>query len=123
MENGTLIVGEGGTIKDATVVVDGPRIADAGTGVRPPSGAKDVVNCSGKTIMHGLMDCHAHLLSVQELDNQPEMEWRAMLRARDAKPLLQSGFTTGKDGWTFGYLNVKLRDAINNGWIPGPRTR
>ena len=121
LENGLVVIGDGRTIKDATLVVEGSRIVELGAGVKPPHDAKKIHDCTGKTIMPGLMDCHAHLFSVLELGGQPEIETRAMLGARDARTLLRAGFTTVKDAGTFNYLNVKLRDAINTGWLVGPR--
>ena len=57
-----LIVGDGRVIENATVVVDGARIAQAGgaADVRVPAGAARV-SLAGKTVMPMLIDTHVHL--------------------------------------------------------------
>jgi imidazolonepropionase-like amidohydrolase len=61
-EGARLIVGDGGVIERATVVVEGARIAQAGptADVRVPAGATRV-NLAGKTVMPMLIDTHVHL--------------------------------------------------------------
>jgi imidazolonepropionase-like amidohydrolase len=61
-EGARLIVGDGRVIENATVVVDGPRIAQVGGAgeVRVPAGATRV-SLAGKTIMPMLIDTHVHL--------------------------------------------------------------
>jgi imidazolonepropionase-like amidohydrolase len=61
-EGGRLIVGDGRVIENATVVVDGARIAQAGApaDVRVPAGAARV-SLAGKTVMPMLIDTHVHL--------------------------------------------------------------
>ena len=66
-EGARLIVGDGSTIENATLVVDGARIAQAGaaTAVRVPAGAMRV-NLAGKTVMPMLIDTHTHLGRTRE---------------------------------------------------------
>jgi imidazolonepropionase-like amidohydrolase len=61
-EGARLILGDGGVIERATVVVEGARIAQAGptADVRVPAGATRV-NLAGKTVMPMLIDTHVHL--------------------------------------------------------------
>jgi imidazolonepropionase-like amidohydrolase len=61
-EGGRLIVGDGRAIENATLVVDGARIVQAGAAadVRVPAGAKRV-NLAGKTVMPTMIDTHTHL--------------------------------------------------------------
>lgn len=61
-EGARLIVGDGRVIENATLVVDGAKIAQAGaaTDVRVPAGATRV-NLTGKTLMPMLIDTHVHL--------------------------------------------------------------
>jgi imidazolonepropionase-like amidohydrolase len=68
-EGARLIVGDGGApIENATLVVDGTRIAQAGRAadVRVPAGAARV-NLTGKTVMPALIDTHVHLSPTREL--------------------------------------------------------
>jgi len=83
----------------------------------------------------GLIDAHTHLLS--EMDgtkvNEQDLEMlrivttqstaeRALLGARLAREELESGITTVRDLGNSGVNgDVALRDAINRGWLPGPR--
>ena len=61
-ENARLIVGDGTTIENGTLVVDGARIAQAGqaSSVQAPAGARRI-NLSGKTVMPMIIDTHVHL--------------------------------------------------------------
>ena len=61
-EGARLIVGDGRVIENATLVVDGARIAQVGqtADVRVPAGATRV-DLAGKTVMPMLIDTHVHL--------------------------------------------------------------
>jgi imidazolonepropionase-like amidohydrolase len=59
-EGARLIIGDGRVVESATIVVDGARIAQAGTGVNVPAGATRV-SLAGKTVMPALIDTHVHL--------------------------------------------------------------
>jgi len=61
-EGARLIVGDGRVIENATLVVDGTKIAQAGAAadVRVPAGATRV-NLAGKTVMPMIIDTHVHL--------------------------------------------------------------
>jgi len=61
-EGARLIVGDGRVIENATLVVDGAKIVQAGAGVQAPAGAKRV-NLAGKTVMPMIIDTHVHLSS------------------------------------------------------------
>ena len=66
-EGARLIVGDGRVIENATLVVDGARITQAGAAadVRVPAGAKRT-NLAGKTVMPMIIDTHVHLSSGRE---------------------------------------------------------
>ncbi len=66
-EGARLVVGDGRVIENATLVVDGARIAQAGAAadVRVPAGAKRV-NLAGKTVMPTMIDTHTHLSQTPE---------------------------------------------------------
>ena len=92
-----------------------------------------VVDLGRAAALPGLIDCHAHLLDAMDpgsssADNliltltKQSPAKRALLGAAMAREMLEAGFTTvrnvghsGIDG------DVSLRDAIRNGWLPGPR--
>jgi imidazolonepropionase-like amidohydrolase len=64
-EGARLIVGDGRTIENATLVVDGNKIAQAGANVQAPAGAARV-NLAGKTVMPMIIDTHVHLSPTRE---------------------------------------------------------
>ena len=59
-ENVRLIVGNGSVVENATLVIDGNKIVQAGQGVSVPAGATRV-NLAGKTVMPAIIDTHVHL--------------------------------------------------------------
>jgi imidazolonepropionase-like amidohydrolase len=123
-----LDVKNGRAIKPAEVLVEGERIVDAGTSVKHPPGA-EVIDLGDRTLMPGLIDAHVHLFlhpgaedlqTVQE--SVPQRTITATLAARDD---LMAGFTAERDMGTegAGSADTAVRDAINEGKIPGPRLR
>src|ERR1700757_4548150 len=59
-EGARLIVGDGRVIENATLLMDGTKIVQAGAGVSVPADAKRV-SLAGKTVMPALIDSHVHL--------------------------------------------------------------
>ena len=64
-EGARMIVGDGRVVDNATLVVDGARIVQAGAGVQAPAGATRV-NLAGKTVMPMIIDTHVHLSGTRE---------------------------------------------------------
>ena len=112
-----------------TVVVSGDRIAAAGPDAVIPAGAR-VIALPGATLLPGLIDAHSHLL-LHPYDEAPwedqvlreSMTLRVARAVVHARRTLEAGFTTLRDLGTegAGYADVGLRDAIDQGIIPGPR--
>jgi imidazolonepropionase-like amidohydrolase len=113
------------------VVVRGDRIAGAGpaSSVAVPAGAREVV-LAGRTLMPGLIEGHSHLL----LHPYNETPWndqvlRESLAYRTARAVvhadatLMAGVTTVRDLGAEGaaYADIGLKQAIDDGVIPGPR--
>jgi imidazolonepropionase-like amidohydrolase len=125
---GTLIDGTGGApIKNAVILVQGGRITGVGAGVAVPGGAT-VIDLSGFTVLPGFIDAHVHLAgrTIGDGDWQhsrlTEMPSQlALLGAAHAQQTLEAGFTTVRVVGSAAYGDVALRNAINAGWIPGPR--
>lgn len=64
-EGARLIVGNGSVVENATLVIDGNKIVQAGQGVAVPAGATRV-NISGKTVMPAIIDTHVHLSPIRD---------------------------------------------------------
>ena len=124
-----LDVRSGVLLPDQVVVVSGNRIAAVGpaAAVEIPANAT-VVDLSQTTVLPGLIDVHTHLTSVvsDTADNAfplkktgAEMALQGVANARDT---LAAGFTSVRDvGPARAFVDVALRDAIEQGLIPGPR--
>ncbi|HKI13032.1 MAG TPA: amidohydrolase family protein [Candidatus Acidoferrum sp.] len=110
------------------ILVYGDVIAEVGPKVTHPSGA-EIMDLGNTTLLPGLIDAHVHLFlhpgaedlqTVQE--SVPQRTIMATLAARDD---LMAGFTAERDMGTegAGSADTAVRDAINQGQIPGPRLR
>src|SRR5947199_9141116 len=64
-EGARLVVGNGSVVENATLVIDGNKIVQAGQGVAVPAGATRV-NLAGKTVMPAIIDTHVHLSPIRE---------------------------------------------------------
>jgi imidazolonepropionase-like amidohydrolase len=113
------------------VLVTGNRIVAAGprAQISAPSGAT-TINLPGTTLMPGLIDAHSHVLlhpyNETSWNDQVLHESLALRTARAVNHLratLMAGFTTLRDLGTegAGYADVGLKQAVNQGIIPGPR--
>jgi imidazolonepropionase-like amidohydrolase len=109
----------------AVTVVDGriAGIADART-IRFGSSVKHIA-LPGKTILPGLIDMHVHLTSLAEIGGYRTYQytdsfWGAVGVANAAKTL-NAGFTTVRNVGSADFQDVGLREAIDEGYIPGPR--
>lgn len=117
--------------RDWVVVVRGEKIESAGpaSGLQVPTGAK-TVDLPGLTLLPGLIEAHSHVLlhpySETVWNDQVAKESLSLRVARATNHLrntLQAGFTTIRDLGTEGaeYADVGLKQAVQQGIIPGPR--
>ena len=125
-----------GTVVDNPVIVlRGSRIVSVGPNAAVPAGAR-VIDLGNVTLLPGLVDAHTHLLqnySGQLGGDDPNMlltvasmstAKRALLGAKMGREDLEAGITTVRDLGNSGFGgDVALRDAINAGWVTGPRMR
>ena len=135
---------------ESTIIFSNARILDA-TGEQPYTGDVEVsgnriksvskqgsgsfnlsnggaqrINCSGMTLMPGLIDAHLHLSwnnspGIDPINLMPPEE-HILVCVEMAKLLIDSGFTSGRGAAAAKpRLDVVIRDAINEGRFPGPR--
>ncbi len=130
---GKLIDGKGRTIPDALVVVVGDRIRSVGgyanADAQIPSDAERL-DLSRLTGIPGMIDAHTHMTywwdgakdsrPWQALSSRPPME-TMFLSQENARKTLETGVTTVRDLGSFQYMDIALRDLINQGAVVGPR--
>lgn len=113
------------------VLVAGNRIEAAGpVGSLPSGGDIERIALPGTTLLPGLSDLHSHVL-LHPYDETPwndqvlRESWslRTARAVNHLKATLDAGFTVLRDLGTegAGYADVGLKDAVNQGIIPGPR--
>jgi len=123
----------GRVIDDATILIEGDRIKSVGSNLAVQSNAR-TIDLGDVTLLPGLVDAHTHLLHQYYRESgddnanrilemvQMGAAKRALLGARLARETLEAGFTTVRDLGNSGVNgDVALRDAINAGWVIGPR--
>ena len=116
----------GEVLSDRVVEVRGDVVeAVTPDGGSVPPGA-EVVDLREHTVVPGLIDCHAHLVGALEFRGVPSIQdseaREALLGVANARATLRAGFTTVRDVGTFrAFVDVELRDAIEEGLAEGPR--
>jgi len=119
IENGTIVT-------PGEVLVQGERILEAGAKVSHSPGA-EIIELGDVTLMPGLIDAHIHLFlhpGAEDLQTVEEsVPQRTIMATLAAKADLMAGFTAERDMGTegAGSADSAVRDAINDGLIPGPR--
>lgn len=112
-------------LKEMTIITDGAKIVDVQKGYIKPSETDKVVDLTKLTVMPGLIDMHVHIESETGPANYLNgFTWNvsdyAFQSVVFAQKTLMSGFTAVRDLGGTG-ANISLRNAINKGWITGPR--
>jgi imidazolonepropionase-like amidohydrolase len=128
---GRIVDPETGTAAaNQVILVEGDRISNVGANLPIPQGA-DVIDLSSLTILPGLVDTHTHeAMTYKEMPENNIYYYtyiadptplRSIQAASSALQLLSSGFTVVCDVGNNGlYADTALRQAIEQGWIPGP---
>ena len=127
---GTLLAVPGKLPKsEQTIVIENDRIMEVRKGYANPSefeGEVIVVDLKDQFVLPGLMDMHVHLQfemgprnDRDQLKMSPQLvQMRSIMHAMRT---LEAGFTTVRDVGSSEQEMYALRDAINQGWIDGPR--
>lgn len=114
------------------IVVKGNRISSVSEGGTPPADATLINLPASVTVMPGLIDTHTHLFLQGEAPEEGGYDiqllkhpasYRAARATVSARRCLEQGFTTIRDVETegAGYGDIGIKEAVNNGFIPGPR--
>src|SRR4029077_16070934 len=126
-------VRSGKMLINQVIVIRGDRIerVAASDNVTVPVGAV-VVDLSHSTVLPGLIDCHTHIMLADTDDShydeillKQSWQYRTILATLNVKHDLEAGFTAMRDVESEGsmYSDVDVRNAINQGLIPGPRLK
>lgn len=116
----------GKVVADPAILVEDGEIAAIGSRLtmKPPAGA-EVIDLGEKTILPGLIDMHTHVVGDASLGGYNGIgetrEAAAIWGVVNADRTLMAGFTTIRNVGAGDYADVALRDAINDGLVPGPR--
>ncbi|WP_238474614.1 amidohydrolase family protein [Maribacter algarum] len=123
---GTLIDGFGSTpIRNSVVIIEGEKIKTVGTigTIEIPNNA-EVISTEGMTVLPGLWDMHVHTMINGHSDytywdkTYPPL-FKDVIMPASAHQLLMAGVTSARDLGAPLEESIAVRDAINNGEIPG----
>jgi imidazolonepropionase-like amidohydrolase len=112
--------------RPAILIGDDGHIQQIGTAgsVQAPAGSKHI-DLAGETILPGLIDMHVHLTSLAEIGGYQGLKytdsfWSAVGVANALKTI-NAGFTTVRNVGSSNFDDVGLQEAIDGGWVQGPR--
>ncbi len=115
-------------VRNAVVIIDGKRISAVGANASIPPNAQ-MIDLGDVTLLPGFIDAHVHLTEEMgdnfyfdfftQVMRQPAEQ--ALLATIYARKTIDAGFTTVRNVGANDYVDVGLRNAINNGWVVGPR--
>jgi imidazolonepropionase-like amidohydrolase len=117
----------GRTVDRPVIVVTDGRIAAVGTGGQQPAAPADArrIDLPGMTLLPGLIDMHVHLGGTPLISGYRSLEYTdhffSLLGVPNARATLEAGFTTVRSVGEDDRVDVALRQAIDEGFIPGPR--
>jgi imidazolonepropionase-like amidohydrolase len=112
--NPAIVIGDDGRIQSVTTTAQ----------VKGPAGAKHI-DLPGETLLPGLIDMHVHLTSLAEIGGYQGLKYTdgfwQVVGVANARKTLDAGFTTVRNVGSSDFGDVALKEAIDGGWIVGPR--
>jgi imidazolonepropionase-like amidohydrolase len=119
-----LDVKTGRTLSNQVIDIESEKIVSVGSDAKAGAGDQ-VIELPNATVLPGLIDAHTHLTGdPRQIGYQAlgiSVPRATLTGARNARVTLEAGFTTVRNVGAEAYSDVALRDAINDGDIPGPR--
>jgi imidazolonepropionase-like amidohydrolase len=114
---GSVFDGTGALPGTADIAVEDGRIVDVGSGLD----GDDAVDCSGRTLLPGLFDCHTHVM-ISHIDLwrmvQTPFSYQFYDATRNLGLTLRTGITTIRDA---GGADLGVKRAVEDGLVTGPR--
>jgi len=124
LKAGTLIVGDGKTLENVSILIEGEKISEVGKDITAPP-ETEVLDFSDRVVMPGIIDPHVHVC----FDGSPNPEevrlmsdeFLAIRGAQLVEILLEYGITTVGDAAGRGNVPFAIKEAIEKGFVNGPR--
>ena len=110
----------------AIVIGDDGKIQQIGSlaSMQLPAGTKHI-DLTGETLLPGLIDMHVHLTSLAEIGGYQGLKYSdsfwQVVGAANARKTIDAGFTAVRNVGSSDFGDVGLKEAIDGGWIEGPR--
>jgi imidazolonepropionase-like amidohydrolase len=130
LERARLVDGTGAPpVDDAVILIEGDTIVRAGRlapADRPSGTDVERLDLAGRTVIPGLVEAHIHLSynhvkAIADLDLNCPPEYSTLRAAKNAELALHCGYTAARSAGAVHRIDMALKQAINEGLIPGPR--